>query len=163
MEVKDFEKKIGALTIMEVIGRVTKITKDESKSGKPYWKVTVDGNEQPLFVWSFGAIANVKINGGARFEVEQRGNFLHVIKAEPTTNLEDFSEPEDPTTPPEASKPKVTARDAKDNPYITRMSALKTAVDYFNLVKANADAADPSLEEVVAVATRFVEFVETGE
>jgi hypothetical protein len=161
MEVKDFEKKIGALTIMEVTGRVTGITKCTSKSGKPYWKVAISGNEHPLFAWSFGAITDIQIGSGARIEVEQRGDFLNVIKSEPTSGPDDLSEPEPPA---EKVKSNAWSRDSKDNPFITRMSALKTAVDYFNLRSGDGTGREaPSIEEVIAIATRLVEFVETGE
>lgn len=175
MEVKDFEKKIGGLTIMEVIGRVIKISKEATKSGKPYWKVYVDGQTNPLWAWSFPTIADVKIGDGARFEVEDRKGFLHVVKAEPSafnvdpeeedvtgegriSMKEDYDKADQKKVGLAAYRGPVT-RDSKDNPFITRMSALKTAVDYFHLQPDSG----PSLEEVVAVATRFVEFVETGE
>ena len=152
------------MEILEVTGRVQKITPATSKSGKKFWKVGVEGNDNVLYAWDWKAIADIKIGLGARFEVEEQNNFLNIIKAETTTPGEVVDEPMPTATQPPSTSWKSRRRDAvdsKDNPFITRMSCLKTAVDYFNL-QIGDGVASPTLEEVISVALRFEEFVESG-
>jgi hypothetical protein len=162
MDFETFERKMGKMERLEVSGRISRVENAIGKSGKPYWKVFIDGHEKPLYVWFKNILDGMRPGGGANFEVEDRNGFLNVIKASPIGPDEHIMPDEDAPAPqlPPAPKKSWVVPDKQNNPYITRMSCLKTAVDFLT---GGAVKVDPSIEDVIATAARFADYVETGD
>jgi len=169
-----FVKEFG---MTKLTGRIDNIKKDTVKSGKSegkaYYRVTLD-SDQLLIAWSWEAIKDVKKGKQAEFTVEQKGNFpptilssipiIDVYDDEPDDIISD--EPEEEVEEKKEFKKKEQSYGEKytsNNPYISRMSAIKSSVDLFSGNLSKTADMDEVCEDIIVVAKRFLDFINEGE
>lgn len=186
----NLENFIGVIGMSTLTATVVSVKKDTVKSGrnagKTFYKVGLPG-DQILYAWSFKAIEGIKKGEKAKFTVEKRpgSNYISILSAEPTdediedeemTNEdeeispfdddEDDDEIEEEKSKPMAYEHKSSYTPRSDNnPFITRMSALKSAIDYANYTAEFATDKQKALKEsdILEIAKIFASFITSGE
>jgi hypothetical protein len=159
-------KEVLKLMPKSVSGFIESIRADVTKTGKnvgtKYWKVSLRGLDDTFFVWQWPIIADVRVGQEVDLAVDTKDDrFQRVIECVPIIRAGETEKTIEPTPPAPESvsrKPFVSSGDSKNNQYISRMSVLKTAVDFTN----NKDMGC-TIEDVIATAKRLFEFVETGD
>lgn len=147
-----------------VSGFIESIKADGTKTGKnvgtKYWKVNLRGLDDTFFVWQWPIIADVRIGQEVDLAIDTKDDrFQRVIECVPvirTGEPEKTIEPTPPAAESVSRKPYVPS--GGNNQYISRMSVLKTAVDFTNNKDMGA-----TIEDVIATAKRLFEYVETGD
>ena len=188
-----FIKEFGMSKIIEKITAIKKDTVKSGKNvGKPYYRVTL-GNGDMAFAWSWPVIKDITVGQMAEMVIESNGKFMNIKAAVPIqasgtdeipsddeapfdedVEVEEVEEKKGKPITPRVSGYSVSNKDDYWNAKfehdiekdiaITRMSCLKTAVEYCNYCKP-VDAAKfkPLTEEdVVSVAKLFFGYITTG-
>ena len=147
----------------QISGIVENISKDQTKSGKnigkTYYKVKIKDFDKLLFVWNYSVIKDVNKGDEVDFGVEENGDFLTAIDAVPVIRPE-RSEPmstEDVAREKAIEGPPAAGTLDLKNLTMARESALKSAVEF---TKGLSEG--PGLEDVIAVALRFFDYIESG-
>jgi len=154
-----------------VTGFVETITSDVTKSGKnagaKYWKLKLRGLDDTFFVWQWPIIADVNKGQEVDLAIDDSGDarFQRVIECVPVIR-EGVEPPQEKTIEAPSPAPRPVSENqyqpkgsrSDNNPYIARMSALKTAVEFLNAKDIGA-----TMEDVVACAMRFNTYIERGE
>lgn len=183
----NLEKFIGVIGMSTLTATVVSVKKDTVKSGrnagKTFYKVGLPG-DQVLYAWSFKAIEGIKKGEKAKFTVEKRpgSNYISILSAEPTDeDIEDaemstedaeispFDDDDEGDDEIEEEKPKKRTYEPKSsytpksdtNPYINRMSALKSAIEYANYTAEFATEKQKALKEseILEIAKIFYAFI----
>jgi hypothetical protein len=180
MILKDFIGIIGDK--VKLTTKITSIKKDIAKNGRAFYRVGL-GDGTVAFAWDWAHIKNAKLGQEADLEIEKKGNFLYIKNA--SSVLTDETEPteiesEDPgpgeedeiredvrhgETGIEEGKKKIeelrktvkVTMDGKDLA-ITRMSCLKTAVEYMQA----CGSTDLIENDIIEIAQRFEDYVKNG-
>jgi hypothetical protein len=173
---KSFIKIMGETNMKAII---KDIKKDTTKSGKPFYRVTLESGET-LFAWDYNVIRNVKKGEPAILTTRTGtdGRFIAIVSSRPADEDIEIESTDDAVEDDgdflddpkeEAKKPSTNISkdymskadwEAKDL-RICRLAVIKAAVDY-------ADACAPSTgsklteEEIVEIAKRFEEYAVTG-
>ena len=185
MTLNQFIKEFGMSKIIGVVKSIKKNTVASGPStGKPYYKVMLD--DKLLFAWTWPVIKDIKLGAAAEIVVEKakKGDYLNILSSIPIVSADDnMSEHEDEVPFDKDEEPEDNIKTIEDqeksyrapqaapprsfnsNPEITRMSALKTAIEYLAYCKPTDTSKwkPVSDQELIECAEVLAKYIFTGE
>ena len=136
---------------MDLTAKIKSYGKKTDKSGNPYWLVYLESGDV-VSTWQYNLIAETEAGKEYTFPVEvtESGDrkYINLIGTAVAVISE---EPIKPHYSPKSTK------SMDNNPYIARMSAIKSAVEYYS--------GNPQMDEedIIEIAKRFEHYIESGE